>query len=144
MSVSIRSATSDDAKAIADLSLQLGYSISEVETISNIQWLSKSKHDIIYVAILDSSVVGWIHVLYSVRVESKPFCEIAGLVVDETVRGNGIGRSLIEEAMEWSRHTSAETLRVRTNIIRTEAHKFYEGFGFTLGKQQRVYGISLV
>jgi GNAT superfamily N-acetyltransferase len=143
MNISIRQAGINDANVIANLSFQLGYTISESETISNIQWLSKSQNDVIYIAAVEDVVVGWIHVLYARRVESKPFCEIAGLVVEENVRRKGIGKLLIEKAISWSRQTSAETLRVRTNIIRTETHKFYERAGFTLGKQQKVYQIPI-
>lgn len=143
MNVSIRQAKNSDAKAITYLSAQLGYTISETDTSSNIELLHDSGQSIVYVALLDDSIVGWIQVIYSVRIESKPFCEIAGVVVDEKIRGKGIGRLLIDTAIEWSHSTSAETLRVRTNVIRSETHRFYEEFGFTLQKQQRVYGISL-
>jgi hypothetical protein len=51
---------------------------------------------------------------------------------------------LIEKAIEWAGNKSSETLRVRTNMIRTQTHRFYEAVGFELMKQQNVYGISLV
>jgi N-acetylglutamate synthase-like GNAT family acetyltransferase len=144
MSILIRTAKKEDAKAISRLSSQLGYQISEEDTIYNIELLNESEHDVVYVAILDNNVIGWIHIFYSLRIESKPFCEIGGLVVDENIRGSGIGRMLIKKAVEWSRMKLCETLRVRTNIVRLETHKFYAKMGFTLTKQQNVFGLSLI
>ena len=144
MSITIRQATTEDTQRITQLSSQLGYAISEADTIQNINQLLNSRHDVVYVATLDEAVIGWIHDFYAVRIETKPFSEIGGLVVDETVRGKGIGKLLIDKATEWSRSRSAETLRVRTKVVRTDTHKFYERAGFTLTKQQNIYGISLV
>src|ERR1043165_5635509 len=109
MSILIRTAKKEDAKAISRLSSQLGYQISEEDTIYNIELLNESEHDVVYVAILDNNVIGWIHIFYSLRIESKPFCEIGGLVVDENIRGSGIGRMLIKKAVEWSRMKLCET-----------------------------------
>lgn len=132
-----------DGRAVAALSFQLGYEISEAETIHNIELAEESGQDIVYVATLNNGVVGWIHISHSLRIESRSFCEIGGLVVDENVRGKGIGGMLIEKAIEWSKSKSSETLRVRTNVIRLETHKFYEKMGFALKKQQSVFGMSL-
>ena len=143
MNITIRQAIIEDAQIITLLSSQLGYTISEADTILNIKQLLSSRHDVVYVATFNEAVVGWIHVFYSVRIETMPFCEIGGMVVDEIVRGKGIGKLLIEKATEWSKSRSAETLRVRTNVTRTDTHKFYESVGFTLTKQQNIYGISL-
>ena len=132
-----------DGRAVAALSFQLGYEISEAETTHNIELAEESGQDIVYVATLNNNVVGWIHIFYSLKIESRSFCEIGGLIVDENVRGKGIGGMLIMKAVEWSKNRSSETLRVRTNVIRLETHKFYEKMGFVLKKQQSVFGMSL-
>lgn len=139
MNVSIRTATTDDSEVIANLSSQLGYTIFVEDTKLNIELVNKSTNDILYVTVLNNHVVGWMRVFYSFRIESKPFCEIAGVVVDESSRGIGVGKMLIDKAIEWSLQKNAETLRVRTNVTRTKTHKFYEKMEFTLKKEQKVY-----
>lgn len=143
MNLAIRHATAKDAKAITNLSFQLGYSLSEAATVLNLELLENSERDIVYVAVQNERVIGWMQVSYCVKLESRPFCEIMGLVTDEHVRGKGVGRMLVMHAAEWGRQRNCATLVVRTNVVRTEAHRFYEVCGFTLKKEQKVYGMSL-
>jgi GNAT superfamily N-acetyltransferase len=143
MSVYIRTVKLEDAPVITRLSHQLGYAISEADTITNLQWLEESPNDIVYVAVADNKVVGWMHIFYTVRVESSPFCEIAGLVVDEQQREKGIGKLLIQEAAEWSKTKNCASLRVRTNVTRTETHKFYQNTGFILTKEQKIFAMGI-
>jgi hypothetical protein len=42
-------------------------------------------------------------------------------------------------AEDWARNQGLDRLRVRTRASRKEAHAFYEGRGFNLTKEQRVY-----
>ena len=48
------------------------------------------------------------------------------MVVDETVRGSGIGRCLMERAEEWTRERGYNTVQLRSNVTRAAAHAFYE------------------
>ena len=70
--------------------------------------------------------------------ESPVTAEIAGLVVDEERRGAGIGASLVASAADWARARGCRALRVRTNVIRERALRFYEREGFGRLKQQHV------
>lgn len=139
----IRKAAISDAPAISSLSKQLGYTISEKDTAHNLQQLQESHNDVVLVAVMNNKVVGWIHVLHTIRVETGSFCEIAGLVVNEEERGKGIGKLLIAKAIAWSKTKNCESLRVRTNVVRTETHEFYKRTGFTLAKEQKVFTMSL-
>jgi GNAT superfamily N-acetyltransferase len=65
--------------------------------------------------------------------------EIAGLVVDETARGGGIGRRLLEAAEQWARSHGCRAIRVRSNVVREGAHAFYVREGFREIKTQKVF-----
>ena len=143
MEIQVRKAAPTDIQSITRLSFQLGYSQTEEATATNLEWVDKSENDDAYVADLNGQVIGWMQVTYVVRLESKPFCELVGLVVDEKARGGGVGKLLIEKAIEWAKSRSTETLRLRTNVIRTEAHKFYQKVGFTLIKEQKIFCMNL-
>src|SRR5690349_17081127 len=100
--ISIRIMHTDDLGNVNHLSHQLGYSLSLTETrVQMEQILSKEDH-IAYVAILQEKVVGWIHGFISLTIESKPFAEIGGLVVDKKYRGKGIGNGLVNKVKEWA------------------------------------------
>jgi GNAT superfamily N-acetyltransferase len=144
MDIEVRKATMADIQAITKLSIQLGYpSQTDEITATNLEWIFGSENDDAFVADFKGWVIGWMQVTYVVRLESKPFCELVGLVVEERARGGGVGKLLVARAMEWARERGTETLRLRTNVNRKEAHKFYEKIGFTLTKEQRVYGMNL-
>jgi GNAT superfamily N-acetyltransferase len=96
-----------------------------------------------YVLLHDEQIIGWIHGIYSLRIESDPFVEIGGLVVDKDHRRLGLGKSLVEKIIEWSWLRNCRMIRVRCNIIRKEANVFYKNIGFNEIKEQQVYDLPL-
>ncbi len=143
MQYTIRKVKPEDAVIIADLSVQLGYNPSAEDTASYIREISKNSNEVIYVAVSGPVVIGWMHVFITTRLESGIFAEIGGLVVHEHFRGKGIGKLLIEKAIEWSRNNKITTLRLRSNIKRHEAHQFYKRSGFVEVKEQKVFKMDI-
>jgi GNAT superfamily N-acetyltransferase len=137
--IQIRPITENDAIAITALSKQLGYSLSPEETLDNISKVLFDKDHAAFIACIDSIAVGWIHVFKAMRIESKPFIEIGGLVIDENYRKQGIGKLLVNKAREWAKEKRIDKLRVRCNRKRTEAHQFYLALGFIESKEQKVF-----
>ncbi len=68
-----------------------------------------------------------------------PRVEVGGLVVDEKQRGRGVGAALLHSAEVWARKQGYSPIIVRTNVVRQQAHKFYEKCGYQLLKQSEVY-----
>jgi GNAT superfamily N-acetyltransferase len=139
----IRHISVKDAVPVTALSLELGYPMTVSDTIANIGSVDKSICDVAYVAVLDEIVVGWIHVFYTIRLESGPFCEIGGLVVSRNVQGKGVGKMLVEKARKWATERNINRLLVRCNVVRTGAHEFYLKSGFKENKQQKVFECTL-
>ncbi|HUX38845.1 MAG TPA: GNAT family N-acetyltransferase [Rectinemataceae bacterium] len=69
--------------------------------------------------------------------------ELTGLVVDEGHRRRGLGELLMEAAERWTRAKGLGSLRLKTNVVRKEAHLFYERLGFAKVKQQFSYSKQL-
>lgn len=143
MEIFLRTMIADDAETVTHLSKQLGYEISIDQTSKNIDSILKEENCEAFVAVHDKKVVGWITVAFTTTIESPPFCEIRGLVVDEQYRKNNIGKMLIEKVKQWCREKKCERLRLRCNVKRTDTHKFYLHLGFTEKKEQKVFEISL-
>lgn len=141
--IGLRTISVEDASIIRLLSYQLGYEISLEDTISNLQQILSSENHIAFVAVYDNKIVGWVHAFKTITIESKPFIELAGLVVDENYRSKGIGKLLIGKIREWSIEQNILLLRVRSNVKRKEAHRFYLNNGFREIKQQKVFQIEL-
>jgi uncharacterized protein YcbX/GNAT superfamily N-acetyltransferase len=139
----IRPAGLDDAPALARLSTQLGYPQSESEARRALQRIRTEASGEVLVATEGGEVVGWIHVLLAPRLESGTYAEIGGLVVDAASRGRGLGTRLVEAAEAWAGERGAPTIRVRSNVVREEAHRFYSSRGYDTIKTQAVFRKTL-
>lgn len=141
----LRPARSSDAAAVAVLATQLGYPSQPEEAERRLQALAERSDHIVLVAETDGgAVVAWCHAGGALPVETGPFAEILGLVVDESRRGQGIGEKLVEAAAEWAIGNGFETIRVRSNVVRERTHRFYERLGFARVKSQVVFSRALV
>ncbi|MBE5320663.1 GNAT family N-acetyltransferase [Pedobacter sp. MR2016-19] len=142
--VEIRVITKEDAESVAWLSTQLGYESDIEQTSARIKHINNSNDNCAFVALVDDKVVGWIHGFYTLRIESDPFVEIGGLIVDETYRNLKIGKQLIESVKLWAEQHQVKKLKVRCNTKRTESHRFYEQIGFKENKQQIAFEMNVV
>ena len=143
MQFDTRLAEMDDAAAIADLSVQWGYQSAKEKMLRCLQEIKNNTDHVMYVLLHDDHVIGWIHGIYSLRIESDPFVEIGGLVIDQGFRRQGLGKFLVDKIVEWSLLKNCHMIRVRCNIIRKEANAFYNSIGFKEIKQQRVYDLNV-
>jgi len=142
--VDIRGATMDDSSALAALSTQLGYPTSPIQSANRLGVILDSKeHAILVACLVDGTVVGWVHVFLSFRVESDPFAEIGGFIVTEEFRRQGIGKCLLSSVEEWVLQSGITKLRVRSRSNRVDTHTFFKRLGFSKSKQQHVFDKSL-
>ena len=142
--VRVRTATMEDAGAIADLSGQLGYPSSAASVRRRLRNLLPKPDHAIWVAENGTgNVAGWIHVFVYELLESDRQAEIGGLVIDQTFRGHGAGKALVERAERWAKARRLGSVYVRSNIIRQEAHVFYQKQGYKIIKTQHAFRKTL-
>jgi GNAT superfamily N-acetyltransferase len=135
--VRVRPMTEADADAVNALSSQLGYPAAGGATLGRVRAvLASAIADAFVAEDPEGRVVGWAHVFAVPFIESGPNAELGGLVVDESVRGMGIGRALVARAEEWARERGMKDLCLRSNVIRGETHEFYRRLGFEIQKSQ--------
>jgi GNAT superfamily N-acetyltransferase len=142
--VAVRPAEESDAGRIALLCGQLGYPSREEEVLRRLRLILRDADHAVLVA-QDSAghVLGWIHVFGARLVEYDPRAEIGGLVVEESLRGRGMGQLLVRGAERWAAERGHVTITVRSNVIREQAHRFYEKLGYDTVKTQRTFRKSL-
>ncbi|MEE1947107.1 GNAT family N-acetyltransferase [Pedobacter sp. KR3-3] len=133
-----------EAQQLCELTTQLGYTNEPTAFAKRLQHLINSKADCIFIALADDKIVGWIHGAYQLTLESPPFVEILGLVVDADFRGQQIGKRLVDAVKIWSQAFEVEKIRVRCNIIRLASHEFYKRLGFEENKRQAVFDWKFV
>lgn len=136
-SVSIRALLESDADAVHRLAVQLGYPTQLALTKARVRAvLSSDVADAFVAEDSEGRVLGWAHVFAAPFLESGPNAELGGLVVEESARGRGIGTALVARAEAWTRERGIRKLCLRSNVIRTEAHAFYQKLGFAVQKSQ--------
>ncbi|HLI34956.1 MAG TPA: GNAT family N-acetyltransferase [Terriglobia bacterium] len=136
----IRSARLRDAALLAALSTQLGYPASQDEIERRLRPILRNRNHAILVAELNGKgVVGWAHALMEKALLSEPRAEVLGLIVDATERGKGIGTALMSQIEQWARAHGLSAVSLRSNVIRDQAHRFYEGLGYERVKTQHAF-----
>jgi len=133
----IRTITCEDYKLITSLTNQLGSNVQTDIVKDQINTILNNPDHFAFVAVLNDEVVGYIHCFNAIRLTSKPFTEICGLVVNEKERGNGIGKLLVKHVEVLFNNN--RKIRVRCNTKRKLAHKFYFDQDYSLSKEQKIF-----
>jgi GNAT superfamily N-acetyltransferase len=86
----------------------------------------------LYVATLDNKVVGTFELLImdNLAHNGSPSGIVEDVAVDANFRSKGIGKKMMEFAMEMCRQHGCYKLTLSSNLIRETAHRFYENLGF--------------
>lgn len=70
--------------------------------------------------------------LYLMRIPSGILAVLEDLIVEEAYRKWGVGRMLMEHAIDYAEKKGARHISLRTNPKRIEANKLYQQLGFHL------------
>ncbi|HSN15778.1 MAG TPA: GNAT family N-acetyltransferase, partial [Anaeromyxobacteraceae bacterium] len=120
------------AAAIAGLLTQLGYpTLVDAARARLADLLRRGPPDRVVVAEMDGKVVAvmTLHLTPELH-RARPIGRVTALVVDESVRGSGVGAEMMEEAERILREDGAGLLELTSNMRRVDAHRFYERLGY--------------
>jgi GNAT superfamily N-acetyltransferase len=132
----VRPARLSDAEGIACLTVQLGYEVDGPAVSDRLSRILSQPAQRFLVAEREDRLVGWVHAIIWEFVETGAFVVIGGLVVDRSLRKQGIGRALLANAETWAVEQGCSVVRLWSSIARTEAHRFYEQLGYKNIKSQ--------
>ncbi len=62
--------------------------------------------------------------------QGRPYATVENVIVDESERGSGRGRQLMEHAIDEAKKAGCYKIALTSHRSRTEAHRFYEDLGF--------------
>jgi GNAT superfamily N-acetyltransferase len=144
MTLVVRAATAADAEAIARLCGELGYPTAATDVEVRRGAIEASPEHVLLVAEVDGIVLGWLHASVVHSIEYERHAEIRGLVVDARARSRALGARLVAAAEHWALSRGIALMRVRSQILRERAHRFYERVGYNEIKQQKVFDKRLV
>jgi len=140
ITTTVRAMTLGDSDQVAALAGELGYPSTRAQIEARFRGIEGNDDSRVFVAAdSDGHIWGWVHVFGHHLMESEGQAEVGGLIVDSRARGVGIGRSLMAAAEAWARERGYLRLTLRSNTIRTEAHRFYRDLGYTIVKSQHKF-----
>jgi ribosomal protein S18 acetylase RimI-like enzyme len=126
----VREARAEDAAAIADLVATLGFPASADDVMQRLDALKRAG-ELVLVAERDGAVAG-LATVHIMPVLHRPTCvgRLTALVVSELLRGQGIGRALVEAAEGIVEDRGCALIEVTSNRRLADAHAFYERLGY--------------
>jgi GNAT superfamily N-acetyltransferase len=140
----IRSVELGDVESVTLLCQQLGYTTSKQEIQERLKLLEEDQEHILYIAYLPNEIiVGLIHVYIWKSLLIGRRVEIDALIVHTDYRGRGVGYLLIQHAEQWAKEQGCDTIQVRSNTVRQQAHRFYEKLGYVPIKTQLMFDKAL-
>jgi GNAT superfamily N-acetyltransferase len=130
-SPTIRRAIPADAPELERLFAMLGYPIRREAILAKwAEW--DAQGNIAFVADRQDGTLAGVITLHHTHVlhRERPVGRISALVVDASVRGLGIGCSLVAAAEVILTEAGCGMIEVTSNKRRTDAHAFYERLGY--------------
>jgi GNAT superfamily N-acetyltransferase len=129
--LAIRRATAADTAEVARLFTVLGHPTTAEEATT--RWPRfEAEGNVAFVAERDDGTLGGVITTHRTTVlhRPKPVGRITALVVDEALRGRGVGRALVAAAEATLKEAGCGLLEVTSNLRRADAHAFYERLGY--------------
>lgn len=139
MTIFIREATGDDLPQVLALYAQPGFGdgelLSDAEAREIFAQFGRYPHYRLYVACEESApqqVIGTFAmlVMHNLAHKGTPSAIVEDVAVDESRRGLGIGRLMMDEAVAKAREAGCYKLALSSNQRRAGAHAFYDSLGF--------------
>lgn len=84
------------------------------------------------IGLQDNKIVGCYQfsVIYGVSRGGAPRAQIESVRVEQNLRGAGIGRKLMLDAIDRAKKSNCQLIQLTTDKTRDDAHRFYDGLGF--------------
>ena len=136
MNIIMRAALESDLPQLLSLYAQLGQddgSVLPLEEAAGIYWKMKSYPDYrLYVALDEDRVIGTFAMLVMDNLGhlGAPSAILEDVVVAKELRGQGIGKLMMEYANDLCRQKGCYKMSFSSNMNREAAHRFYETLGF--------------
>jgi len=137
--VIIRPANKSDGPELTRLTNQMGYPSSESTVFNILEKVIGQPNQQVFIAQINDTVVGYIHLVVSQANDSASAAEIAAMVVHESYRGRGVGSALLRQSRNWGEKSGIHNIKIRNRLIRESAYRFFEHLGFRQIKTQQIF-----
>lgn len=128
----IRRITLNDLDRVFELLNELYENKLKYEIFERIYKLKLNDENSYYIiAIEDNKIIGVLTSELQVKLHrAKKQSFIEDLIVDKDHRSKGVGKALLENAVEYAKNNDCEVIELTSYIKNENAHKFYENNNF--------------
>ena len=133
--VTLRPVREDELPLLAEILAELDGDTPEAVARIHATWQAMRAHPDYdcYFAEADGEVIGTLSLIvfpvFSHHLASEAVVE--AVVIRPAHRGKGLGRAMLQAAMRLAASKGAYKLALSSNLRRLDAHRFYDGMGFT-------------
>ena len=147
-SISITKASIADAESVSALFDQYRQFYQQDSDINlSHDYITKrisTETSVIFLAKLNNQAVGFTQLYFSYcSVDASPICVLYDLFVDSDARQFGVGRSLMNTALEYAKGTGASRIDLETEITNTNAQQLYESLGYERDTEFYKYSLEI-
>jgi GNAT superfamily N-acetyltransferase len=144
MKIVVKEMAPEDIPAVRPLLSQLGYDMSG-EEVRRRYALIKEKHDhAVFVGEVDGLVIALLRLYKRPAFDKMPEVIVQAIVVDQKLRGSGIGKMMMSAAEHWAFERGFSSVALTSNISRSAAHSFYESLDYKIEATSHLFRKSLV
>ena len=131
----------DFAAAYSYITRQWDYNTYNKEEIAFVyDKVLKAENTFIFFVMEDGEYKGMCHGdFFDTFWMSGETCYISSLITNEKDRGKGYGKALLDHVRELASQRGCKAMILDSGMMRTQAHKFYEKYGF----EKSCYGFEL-
>ena len=134
----VRPATSSDLPGIMRLLLADRATVSDELPpdsdcyVDALREMQASGHSCTYVALVDGRIAGtfMLTFLRHLMRRGSLVAQIEAVRIDAPLRGRGLGAEMMRWAIDEARRRGCSHLQLTSNLVRKDAHRFYERLGF--------------
>jgi GNAT superfamily N-acetyltransferase len=137
--LTVRRMRADDLTDASQLMRELGYTIDADELRARTaQILRRDEHALMVAETANGRVAGLVHIFVRAALEKPVEAIVQSLVVDENLRGLGIGARLMDEAEAWAKTRGIASVALYTQLHREDAEAFYLKRGYLEANRSRL------
>jgi GNAT superfamily N-acetyltransferase len=143
MNIITREMASDDVRAARSLLSQLGYEMKEEEVKRRYGAIKEKKDHAVFVAEEGRRVVAFLHLYERPAFDKPPEVVVQAIVVDQSFRGAGIGKAMMDRAERWALERGFSSVALTSSVSRSDAHSFYTKIGYEIKASSHLFGKDL-
>jgi GNAT superfamily N-acetyltransferase len=132
MSIVIRAMAPTDISAARLLLAQLGYELNANEVERRYNAVRERGEHAVFVAEENGRIIGFLHLYERPAFDKPPEVIVQAIVVDQSLRGTGIGKTIMCMAEWWALERGYSSIALTSNITRSGAHSFYNRIGYKI------------